>query len=70
MAKVTPNTYMYCIKRTASPPHLQVHPLRVIFMISRDAPPRLEQQPEQWSPLFHDFIAQVQFDHTWMIFMF
>ena len=41
-------------------PLLQVHPLRVIFMISRDAAPKLlEKQPGQWSAVFHDFIAQV-----------
>ncbi|GAX75530.1 hypothetical protein CEUSTIGMA_g2973.t1 [Chlamydomonas eustigma] len=41
-----------------SPPRWKVHPLRVIFMISREAAPKLEKQPEQWSPVFHDFIAQ------------
>ena len=36
----------------------QVHPLRVIFMISREAAPKLEKQPDQWSLVFHDFVAQ------------
>ncbi|GFR47257.1 hypothetical protein Agub_g8944, partial [Astrephomene gubernaculifera] len=39
------------------PPRWNVHPLRVIFMISRDPPPRL-QQPERWSPVFADFVSQ------------
>ncbi|GIM11358.1 hypothetical protein Vretimale_14891, partial [Volvox reticuliferus] len=39
------------------PPRWNVHPLRVIFMISRDPPPRLSQ-PEQWSPVFQDFVSQ------------
>ena len=41
-----------------TPPRWSVHPLRVIFMISRDPPPKLTQKPEVWSPLFHDFLAQ------------
>jgi serine/threonine-protein kinase 24/25/MST4 len=41
-----------------SPPRWKVHPLRVIFMISREAAPKLEKQPEQWSQVFHDFVAQ------------
>ncbi|KXZ43163.1 hypothetical protein GPECTOR_99g798 [Gonium pectorale] len=40
-----------------SPPRWNVHPLRVIFMISRDPPPRLAQ-PERWSPVFIDFASQ------------
>ncbi|KAJ9526286.1 hypothetical protein QJQ45_009801, partial [Haematococcus lacustris] len=38
------------------PPRWNVHPLRVIFMISRDPAPRLTQDPDAWSPLFHDFL--------------
>lgn len=41
-----------------SPPRWKVHPLRVIFMIIREAAPRLEKQPGKWSQLFHDFVAQ------------
>ncbi|KAG2450362.1 hypothetical protein HYH02_004867 [Chlamydomonas schloesseri] len=40
-----------------TPPRWNVHPLRVIFMISRDPPPRLAQ-PEKWSPVFIDFVSQ------------
>ncbi|PNW80428.1 hypothetical protein CHLRE_07g317300v5 [Chlamydomonas reinhardtii] len=40
-----------------TPPRWNVHPLRVIFMISRDPPPRLSQ-PEKWSPVFIDFVSQ------------
>lgn len=40
------------------PPRWAVHPVRVIFMISRDPPPRLTRQPERWSPLLHDFVSQ------------
>jgi serine/threonine protein kinase len=40
-----------------TPPRWAVHPLRVIFMINREAPPTL-QEKERWGALFHDFIAQ------------
>lgn len=36
---------------------VQVHPLRVIFMISRDPPPGLAD-PQAWSDTFRDFLAQ------------
>ncbi len=39
------------------PPRWAVHPLRVIFMISRDPSPKLSQ-PERWSPVFADWVAQ------------
>jgi hypothetical protein len=40
-----------------TPPRWAVHPLRVIFMINREAPPTLAER-ERWSPAFHDFVAQ------------
>ena len=40
-----------------SPPRWAVHPMRVIFMISRDAPPHLSDR-DKWSLLMHDFCAQ------------
>ena len=36
---------------------LQVHPMRVIFQISREAPPRLADHAK-WSPALHDLIAR------------
>ncbi|XP_062212448.1 serine/threonine-protein kinase 1-like [Phragmites australis] len=39
------------------PPRSTVHPMRVIFMISREPAPMLEDK-EKWSLLFHDFIAK------------
>ncbi|MEW5309707.1 MAG: hypothetical protein WDW38_001571 [Sanguina aurantia] len=39
------------------PPRWAVHPLRVIFMISRDPAPKLTDH-DKWSPVFHDFLAQ------------
>eukprot|EP00899_Mesostigma_viride_P029174 jgi/Mesvir1/9441/Mv09838-RA.1 len=39
------------------PPRSNVHPMRVIFMISRDPPPRL-QDKDRWSLMFHDFVAK------------
>ncbi|EFJ44650.1 MAP kinase [Volvox carteri f. nagariensis] len=39
------------------PPRWNVHPLRVIFMIGRDPPPRLSQL-DKWSPVFQDFVSQ------------
>ena len=38
------------------PPHADVHPMRVIFKISREPPPRLSR-PEDWSADFADFVA-------------
>eukprot|EP00898_Chlorokybus_atmophyticus_P007116 jgi/Chlat1/7405/Chrsp6S00594 len=40
-----------------APPRSNVHPMRVIFMISREPPPML-QEKEKWSLTFHDFVAQ------------
>lgn len=37
------------------PPRWKVHPMRVIFMISRDEPPTLTE-PSQWSQEFRDFL--------------
>ncbi|KAI4964344.1 hypothetical protein ZWY2020_005905 [Hordeum vulgare] len=39
------------------PPRSTVHPMRVIFMISSEPAPMLEDK-EKWSLLFHDFIAK------------
>ncbi|CAD5234808.1 unnamed protein product [Bursaphelenchus xylophilus] len=39
------------------PPHAEIHPMRAIFMIPTKPPPMLKN-PEEWSPLFNDFIAQ------------
>ncbi|CAH9110635.1 unnamed protein product [Cuscuta epithymum] len=38
------------------PPRATVHPMRVLFMISREPAPMLEDK-EKWSLLFHDFVA-------------
>ena len=48
------------------PPRHNVHPMRVIFMITREPSPRLDESPfvdkngerTEWSPVFHDFVAQ------------
>jgi len=39
------------------PPRWAVHPMRVIFMISRDPPPHLSDK-DKWTLPMHDFIAQ------------
>ncbi|GBG68289.1 hypothetical protein CBR_g2836 [Chara braunii] len=39
------------------PPRSNIHPMRVIFMISREPPPMLEDK-EKWSLVFHDFVAK------------
>ena len=39
-----------------TPPRWAVHPMRVIFMISREPPPRLADA-QRWSPAFHAFVA-------------
>jgi hypothetical protein len=38
------------------PPRWSVHPMRVIFMISRDPPPALADR-QRWSLAFHDFVT-------------
>lgn len=40
------------------PPRHGVHPLRVIFMISRDAPPALAE-PDAWSAAFGSFVSSL-----------
>lgn len=40
-----------------APPRWAVHPMRVIFMISRDPPPQLADR-DRWSLPFHDFVGQ------------
>ncbi|KAJ3117685.1 putative protein serine/threonine kinase [Phlyctochytrium bullatum] len=40
---------------TGFPPHANLHPLRVLFMIPKSDPPRL---PTAFSPAFRDFVAQ------------
>lgn len=37
------------------PPRWTVHPMRVIFLISREEPPRLSEW-EKWTLTFHDFV--------------
>ena len=39
------------------PPHAEIHPMRAIFMIPTKPPPTLKV-PEEWSPLFRDFIGK------------
>nr|GEW95688.1 serine/threonine-protein kinase dst1 isoform X1 [Tanacetum cinerariifolium] len=39
------------------PPRSNVHPMRVLFMISIEPAPMLEDK-EKWSLVFHDFIAK------------
>lgn len=39
------------------PPRSNVHPMRVLFMISREPSPMLEDK-ERWSLIFHDFVAK------------
>ncbi|XP_030547123.1 serine/threonine-protein kinase 3/4 isoform X2 [Rhodamnia argentea] len=39
------------------PPRASVHPMRVIFMISIEPAPMLEDK-EKWSLVFHDFVAK------------
>ncbi|KAM1082197.1 hypothetical protein ACFX13_021230 [Malus domestica] len=39
------------------PPRSSVHPMRVIFMISLEPAPMLEDK-EKWSLVFHDFVAK------------
>lgn len=39
------------------PPRHAVHPMRVIFQIDREAPPRLTER-SKWSPALHDFVGR------------
>lgn len=39
------------------PPRFKIHPMRVIFMISKEPPPTLAEA-EKWSPTFHNFLEQ------------
>ncbi len=39
-----------------APPRWAVHPMRVIFQISREAPPALAR-PTDWSPALVDFVG-------------
>lgn len=39
------------------PPHYDINPLRVIFVIPNRTPPTL-QKPDLWSSNFHDFVAK------------
>uniref|UniRef100_A0A914WQ71 non-specific serine/threonine protein kinase n=1 Tax=Plectus sambesii TaxID=2011161 RepID=A0A914WQ71_9BILA len=39
------------------PPHADIHPMRAIFMIPTKPPPTFKN-PDEWSPMFVDFIAQ------------
>lgn len=40
------------------PPHAQVHPMRVLFKILRDPPPKLSRKGTSWSEQFHEFVAK------------
>lgn len=40
---------------TGLPPHANIHPMRVLFLIPKDAPPQL---PDSFSPNFRDFVAK------------
>lgn len=39
------------------PPRFNVHPMRVIFMISKEASPCLTET-DKWSATFHNFLEQ------------
>lgn len=39
------------------PPRHNVHPMRVIFMVSKEPPPGLAEA-DKWSMVFHDFVKQ------------
>jgi len=41
----------------SKPPHYDINPLRVIFVIPNRVPPTL-QKPDSWSPHFQDFVAK------------
>jgi len=38
------------------PPHMELQPLRALFIIATQAPPTL-QEPDKWSSAFKDFLA-------------
>ncbi|CAI2723029.1 unnamed protein product [Schistosoma spindalis] len=41
------------------PPLCEMHPMRALFLIMRNSPPRLKQSPNgsrHWTPRFHDFV--------------
>lgn len=38
------------------PPNSDVHPMRILFLIPQDPPPKLINQ-KGWSPAFHEFLA-------------
>jgi serine/threonine protein kinase len=39
------------------PPHSNVHPMRVLFLVPKEDPPKLQDQSKsRWSPNFHSFI--------------
>ncbi|CAH8834902.1 unnamed protein product [Trichobilharzia szidati] len=41
------------------PPLCEMHPMRALFLIMRNSPPRLKQAPNgsrHWTPRFHDFV--------------
>ena len=39
------------------PPHYDMEPLQVLFVIPKNPPPRLKE-PKKWSPEFNDFIEK------------
>ncbi|KAI9140116.1 kinase-like domain-containing protein [Paraphysoderma sedebokerense] len=39
------------------PPNSQIHPMKVLFKILKDPPPKLKNQ-RKWSPEFHEFVAK------------
>lgn len=39
------------------PPNSDVHPMRVLLMVQKNATPRLKQR-DKWSPEFHDFLQK------------
>jgi serine/threonine protein kinase len=39
------------------PPHSTVHPMRLLFLVPKEDPPKLQDQSSsRWTPLFHSFI--------------
>jgi serine/threonine protein kinase len=40
-----------------APPHNTVHPMRVLFLVPKEDPPKLQDQSQaRWTPSFHSFI--------------